>query len=89
MWTKANAGGGNRESRTIAIGLHYIACCSVSLCFLHENERFVLKAPRVTGLPYPRTTPRIKYLMKRAFARRRAYRSLRPTACATSLGYPS
>ena len=31
---------------------------------LRENERFVFEAPG-TGLPYPRTTPRIKYLMKR------------------------
>ena len=49
---------------------------------LRENERFVFEAPG-TGLPYPRTTPRIKYLMKR-LCEKAAYRSLRPTACATS-----
>ena len=62
LWTSKRRGG-NRESRTIAMSPTLYSVL-FRLYALRENERFVFEAPG-TGLPYPRTTPRIKYLMKR------------------------
>ena len=61
LWTSKRRGG-NRESRTIAMSPTLYSVL-FRLYALRENERFVFEAPG-TGLPYPRTTPRIKYLMK-------------------------
>lgn len=66
LWTSKRRGG-NGESRIIALSptLYGVLFRRYAL---RDNERYVFEAPG-SGLPYSRTTPRIKYLMKRLCAK--------------------